>query len=61
MKYEVYCHLDIEGYTEVDAKDEDEAMFEAMLQFSVNLALCNLHCKKVECKKVECEAVSKEE
>ena len=59
MKYEVYCRLNLEGYTEVDAKDEDEAMFEAMLRFSVNIALCNLHCKKVEC--AECEVVSKEE
>lgn len=59
MKYKVYCRLDIEEYIEVDAKDEDEARFEAMLQFSENIALCNLSCKKVEC--VECEVVPKEE
>lgn len=56
MKYKVYCRLDIEEYIEVDAKDEDEARFEAMLQFSENIALCNLHWKEVEC-----EVVSKEE
>ena len=33
MKYEVYCHLDIEEYIDVDAEDEDEAMIEAKTIF----------------------------
>ena len=56
MKYEVYCHLAIEEYIDVDAEDEDEAMIEAKTIFSENIALCNRHWKEVEC-----EVVSNEE
>ena len=59
MKYEVYCHLDIEEYIDVDAEDEDEATIEARTIFSENIALCNLHWKEVEC--AECKVVPKEE